>query len=62
MRVCSILRKAELNEEKLKTLIEKGFKITHPNEVILASTVLKLAENLDFCLDDLMLHRYNKIF
>jgi arginyl-tRNA synthetase len=58
VRVCSILRKANLSEEKLQELIQKGFKITHPHEVQLAAAVLKLAENLDFCLDDLMLHRY----
>jgi hypothetical protein len=38
-------------------LAKKGFKFTHPHEVLVASTVLKFAENIDFCIEDLMLHR-----
>lgn len=37
VRICSILRKAEMNEEKIKELVAtKGFKFTHPHEVLIA--------------------------
>lgn len=46
-----------MTDEKIKEIAKKGFKFTHPHEVIIASHVLKFAENIDFCMDDLMLHR-----
>jgi len=36
VRVCSILRKAAVSDEKIKELIAKGFKFTHPHEVLIA--------------------------
>jgi len=58
VRVCSILRKAEMTDEKILDIFKKrGFKFTHPHEVLIAQNVLKFAENIDFCMNDLMLHR-----
>jgi len=46
-----------MTEEKIKALAQKGFRFTHPHEVVIASQVLKFAESIDFCMEDLMLHR-----
>ena len=57
VRVCSILRKAGLDQEKFNELIKKGYKFTHPHERLIATYLIKLPENLDAVTDDLMLHR-----
>jgi arginyl-tRNA synthetase len=57
VRLCSILNKSGLNEESLKQLVAKGFKITHPHERLLAVLVSKFPETIDQVIDELEIHK-----
>ena len=57
VRLCSILRKANLDSKGFQEIIDKGFKITHPHERLLAGILVKLPETVDLIIDDLEIHK-----
>lgn len=58
VRVCSILRKANMEGEALEKLIMgEDFKITDPSEKALAITLLRLPEQLELAINDLQINR-----
>ncbi len=57
VRLCSILRKSGLDAAAFKELTDKGFKITHPHERLLAAILVKLPETIDLIIDELDIHK-----
>lgn len=57
-RLCSILKKSGLTEEKIKELINaKGFKITHVTERTIASSLIKFYDVITSVTEFLEIHR-----
>ncbi|KAL4510853.1 hypothetical protein ABPG72_005007 [Tetrahymena utriculariae] len=57
-RLCSIIRKSGLQAEELQKIIQtQGFKITHPQERIIASLLIKFPDVLDQVTEDLAINR-----
>ena len=57
VRLSSILRKSGLDATAFKELADKGFKITHPHERLLAAILVKLPETIDLIIEELDIHK-----
>jgi arginyl-tRNA synthetase len=58
VRICSVYRKFNINDEGLQKLIDTEFiKITHPKEKALISHILKFNDVIDDLLDDLAINK-----
>lgn len=58
VRICSIIRKSGMNSEQITALVEKkSWKITHPDERILAAMLIKFFDVIDESADEMHLNR-----